>query len=146
MTITAGLCRLIYVSRNALPGSADQIEDAIAAILATARRNNARAGVTGALLYNPDCFAQVLEGESSGVQATYARIACDSRHRQTEVLCFEPIARRDFADWSMASAGRVDDARARFDRLAFQVGRTGGTGAAQVTDLLRHAALGAALV
>ena len=60
MSNEAGLYRLIYVSRNAMAGQARQLDEEIGRILASSRRNNARVGVTGALLFSADCFAQAL--------------------------------------------------------------------------------------
>jgi hypothetical protein len=109
--------RLVYVSRNRLGGDAVSMERAVANILAVSRRNNVRAGITGALLFSADCFAQTLEGPRDAVEAVFERIQCDPRHSNTVVLQLEPAAPA-FADWSMAYGGRLDDERARFERLS----------------------------
>ena len=97
------LHRLVYLSRNRIAGTA--IDAEITAILATARRNNARHGVTGALLFSADTFAQVLEGPLAAIERTFERIQCDARHDDVTVLQIVPIKRRAFPDWSMAFAG-----------------------------------------
>ena len=74
------LYRLVYYSRNTMPGSIAEIEKGIAQILGASRQNNARADVTGALLFNKGCFAQILEGPSSGIDQTFERIQRDMRH------------------------------------------------------------------
>jgi hypothetical protein len=99
------LHRLVYFSRNRI---GDGVIDAeIAAILATARRNNARHGVTGALLFSAGTFAQVLEGPLAAIERTFERIPCDARHDDVTVLQIAPVKRRAFPDWSMAFAGTV---------------------------------------
>lgn len=66
--------------------------------------------MSGALICNAGCFAQVLEGERSAVERIYERIACDPRHRALTVIEAGPCDARDFADWSMAYANEVDAA------------------------------------
>ena len=89
---------LFYVSSAARSLDADALE----AILTTARRNNLRNGITGILLHHEGNFVQVLEGESGNVARTFARIAADPRHRGLLTLHRGAIARRGFAQWSMA--------------------------------------------
>lgn len=89
--------QLVYVS-SAAPGfDADPAE-----ILATSRANNARAGITGLLYSDGRRFLQVLEGEQTAVDATFARIAADPRHRALVILSRRPIEVREFGDWAMA--------------------------------------------
>jgi blue light- and temperature-responsive anti-repressor len=102
------LHRLVYLSRNRIAGGA--IDAEIAAILATARRNNARHGVTGALLFSAGTFAQVLEGPLAAIERIFERIQCDARHDDVIVLQIAPIKRRAFPDWSMAFAGTAASA------------------------------------
>ena len=102
---TDGLVRITYVSRaRAGLDAAREVEG----ILAASRRNNARAGVTGALIFNRSTFGQVLEGPETAVEATYARIEADPRHHDVEVLDLRPVEGRAFADWSMGFVGRRD--------------------------------------
>ncbi|QQP92881.1 BLUF domain-containing protein (plasmid) [Skermanella sp. TT6] len=97
--------RLVYFSRNAMPGTEDEIVAGVRQILASSRSNNARAGVTGALLFNSGCFAQVLEGPSPAVTETFERIQWDERHSEVLVLEYAPVAARSFPDWSMSFVG-----------------------------------------
>jgi hypothetical protein len=91
---------LLYVSRSAFPsGAADRH---IVEILRTARDQNARNGVTGALLYLDGSFAQVLEGEASDVNQLMIDILRDERHSEVRIIEVGPIARRRFTNWSMA--------------------------------------------
>jgi hypothetical protein len=71
-------------------------------ILTSARRNNAAAAVTGALLHNHGFFAQVLEGPWEAVQTVFERILLDPRHREVVVLEALETDHRVFADWAMA--------------------------------------------
>ncbi|UEM24727.1 BLUF domain-containing protein (plasmid) [Skermanella mucosa] len=97
--------RLVYFSRNAMPGTDGEIVAGVQQILASSRRNNARAGVTGALLFNSGCFAQVLEGPSPAVTETFERIQWDERHSEVLVLEYAAVAARLFPNWSMSFVG-----------------------------------------
>ncbi|MES1936428.1 BLUF domain-containing protein [Salinisphaera hydrothermalis] len=112
--MTESLYRLVYFSRNALAGDAEAVRAEIETILECSRRNNAAANVTGALMFNGGCFAQVLEGPYGAIQATLERIQCDARHSGLRVLAFDRRSARGFAHWSMAYVG----AAANVDRFA----------------------------
>ena len=129
--------RLAYVSRSALEGDAVQVDASLAAILATSRRNNADAGVSGALLFSAGWFAQVLEGDWDGVQATFERIQCDPRHLDTVVLQAGPVAELEFADWAMAYTGKRDDARPLLTALSGPPSGI-GRGADQILAIMRE--------
>jgi hypothetical protein len=124
------LKRLIYVSRNAMPGDPAAVRDGIDQILATSRRNNRRAGVTGALLFNRGCFAQILEGEAARVGEVFERIQRDPRHTEVVALEFKDVGARSFASWSMAFVGanRADERRFAgiAERSAFDPTRLSG--------------------
>lgn len=65
------------------------------------KRNNARDGLTGALLYDRGRFVQVLEGPADRVGQAVSRIARDNRAGTFEVI-FDISARaRSLPDWSM---------------------------------------------
>jgi len=76
-------------------------------ILLQARRNNASAGLTGALVVRCDLYLQILEGPEAAVQATFARIKRDNRHLAVKALSCAPVDARLFPDWTM----RDDPAR-----------------------------------
>ena len=90
--------RLIYVS------SAVEYFDeaALADLLAQARTNNARLGITGLLLYGEGAFLQLLEGPRDAVESLYATIREDSRHTLCMVLDEDAHVPRLFGDWRMA--------------------------------------------
>lgn len=109
--------RVVYLSDNRLateePGG-----DQIRSILEHSRRNNARVDVTGALLFNGERFAQVLEGEQAAVQQIFERIQCDPRHDNVRVLQFEPVSERGFDDWAMAYIGKAGREPSGLDDIA----------------------------
>ena len=80
------LQRLVYYSRNAIPGTSGELERHIEQILETSRRNNEAVGVTGALMFNNGCFAQILEGPREAVEKTFERIQRDPRHSDVVLL------------------------------------------------------------
>jgi hypothetical protein len=75
--------------------------DALRTLLAKARRNNERSGLSGMLLYAGGSFFQVLEGPARAVDAVYRRIQADPRHDSIVLLVREPIKERSFEDWTM---------------------------------------------
>ena len=103
------LVRLVYASRAKATLTPAQFDD----ILAVSRRNNQANGITGVLCTNTFIFLQMLEGGRKEVSETYNRIASDPRHQDVQLLHFEEIMSRKFADWSM---GKVS-----FDRLNMAV-------------------------
>lgn len=134
MTMETPLLRVIYISRNLLPEPAAEAE--LERILARARRGNAAAGITGALLFSGDCFAQALEGPAPAVEAVFEAIQRDPRHADVVVLEAAPVAAREFGAWSMAYAGRCREAGTRFASLAgARIGDDGRAG--RVLGLLR---------
>lgn len=91
------LSHLIYVSTATVELGVPDLDD----ILAVSALRNARANVTGMLLYGGGCFMQVLEGTASAVEATFARVERDARHYGVVVVQRGPIASRSFSGWSM---------------------------------------------
>lgn len=116
------LYRLVYLSRNDIETTADTFMPEVDAILATSRLNNERVGVTGALMFNAGCFAQVLEGSHTAVQATFERIQCDERHADVRIMLFELVPERAFSNWAMAFMGQNDKDNARFASVSHKSG------------------------
>ncbi|MET0342662.1 MAG: BLUF domain-containing protein [Polyangiales bacterium] len=88
---------LVYIS--AAKRKCDPSE--LAEILEVARRNNARLGVSGILLYDNGSFLQVLEGDEAVVRELYEKIARDPRHDRVTVLSEHDTDARSFGDWTM---------------------------------------------
>ena len=108
---SAPLVQVVYGS--ATPRLLDRVE--LVELLRISRRNNAAVSVTGALLYADGNVMQVLEGPEDAVDATYARIERDPRHRRVIQLVRGPVAERSFPDWSMGGfrdvGGMTDEDR-----------------------------------
>jgi len=92
--------RLIYRSHSCIApdGNATELGD----IFTTARRNNKRLGVTGALVITDDTFAQTLEGDEAVVRELYESICSDPRHKDVTLLKAETVEGRTFGRWAMA--------------------------------------------
>lgn len=109
------LYSLVYFSRSTV--EPDRVEAEIRSILDSARKQNSKHDVTGALLFSRGFFAQVLEGPLSSIQSTLEKIRTDSRHTDVSVLSCSPVARRNFASWSMAYA-RAAGGSGQSERIA----------------------------
>ncbi len=97
---------IIYVSSAVqLFSTAD-----LARLLEVSRRNNAKRGVTGMLLYKGGNFMQVIEGEEPDVRALYEKLKLDPRHTGFFTLLEETISARQFHDWSMGFKNLDDTA------------------------------------
>jgi Sensors of blue-light using FAD len=90
------LMQLIYYSQ---PFGFD--DSMLNGILLQARRNNARHGLTGALIVRGDLYLQLLEGPAPAVEATFAKIRGDNRHLAVKPLAREITPDRMFPDWTM---------------------------------------------
>lgn len=97
------LHRIIYIS--SATHLFDQTE--LDAVLKVSRRNNGAAGITGVMLSHEGAFFQVLEGPQTKVEACFARILADSRHRGLIRLWEGAVEARAFPDWQMGLA-RID--------------------------------------
>ncbi len=106
------LYKIVYCSRNLVAGDPEQRDAEIAQILDTARRNNSRNGITGALLFNSGCFAQVLEGPRAAIETIFERIQCDQRHNDVAVLESGSATERSFPEWAMAHVQPPSEERA----------------------------------
>jgi hypothetical protein len=92
------MIRLTYISSAARDLRPEAIDD----ILAASRRNNRRDRITGLLLHDGRRFLQVLEGTVPSVEAAYARILKDTRHRACVKLDERAVETRMFGEWDMA--------------------------------------------
>jgi hypothetical protein len=128
------LIQLIYTSR---PFGFDDLT--LTGILASARRNNIRDGITGALICREDLFIQMLEGPDDKVTATFNRIVHDDRHTDVLSRFTGGTDTRLFPQWAMRhdparswmwtrdmvaqgalDRATTDDIRAVFTRLAVE--------------------------
>jgi hypothetical protein len=116
------LYRCIYRSKNLITGGPRQIATEIESILAKSRRNNARLGVTGALMFNRGVFAQVLEGECRAVETVFEKIQLDERHGDIQVLALDRVEQRIFGNWSMAFLGQSQNDNDLFGHIGRDTG------------------------
>jgi len=128
--------QLVYCSRNAV-GTEVDLDAEVLCILDASRRNNSRDKVTGALLFSAGSFAQVLEGPLSEIERTFERIQRDPRHADVVVLHIQRSGQREFADWSMAYAGKLAASSDAGLALSQACGKQGRDGADAVLALLR---------
>lgn len=129
------LVSFLYLSRStAAPDiAALQVQD----IVATARVWNPRLGLTGALLFTGERFAQVLEGTASSIDLLMARVRADPRHDEITVVACEPIAARRFGAWSMAYSGPSQFVARHVTRLLAEPGGAAQSRSAEwLNDLL----------
>lgn len=108
------LYRLVYYSRNQIASDEALFASNVDEILAKSRINNQRDEITGALLFNAGCFAQVLEGPIEKVEAAFERIQQDERHGDVSLLVLEPIDQRSFPNWAMGFMGASEIHATRF--------------------------------
>jgi|SRR5664279_3091047 len=92
--------RLIYNSHSRI--ASDQTSSELGDIFTTARRNNRRLGITGALVVTDDAFVQALEGDEPAVRTLYDGICRDARHDRVTVLEEGLVDGRAFGRWAMA--------------------------------------------
>lgn len=97
---------LYHIIYHSLASGGGMGSMALAGLLRQARAYNQARRLTGLLLYAADTqeFVQVLEGPQAEVQALYAKIARDPRHKHVFVLHEGPEETRMFPDWRMGFA------------------------------------------
>lgn len=109
-------------------------EAMLGGLLRQARRNNARDGITGALIVRHDLYLQWLEGPPEALARLYHSIVRDDRHLDVQRLDGGPAPQRRFADWAM----RDDPARtwlwSRAEIAGGAIARAGPAGIHAVFD------------
>lgn len=92
--------RLVYRSRSRIP--VPERRAVLGELFSTARSNNRRSGITGALLVTDECFVQALEGDERAVRRLLEIITADPRHDAVTVLDARVVPGRVFSRWAMA--------------------------------------------
>jgi Sensors of blue-light using FAD len=92
------LIRMLYVSTAVGPITTS----VTGTILRSAQAWNNDHGITGVLCQGQGVYLQVLEGKRVEVNALYARIAEDKRHKNVQLMAFEDITGRRYGAWAMA--------------------------------------------
>ena len=138
MSDTNQIVRLVYASRatfkpfgivNTKDGSVDEN---IANILETSRKENLKYQLVGVLFYGQGYFLQCLEGSKSSIDRLYAKLLQDSRHTDLKILANHAIDKIRFSGWEMKFATIDQDIRsflkshnmARFDPFKFDPAMT----------------------
>ena len=106
--MAGALSRLVYSSRSALKGTAEDCLAGVANILRASRANNPKAGLTGVLLFDGTTFLQVLEGPIAEIERLHETIARDRRHEEITLIDLVSIEVRDYDAWSMAFLDGTD--------------------------------------
>lgn len=142
------LIRLVYASKATFKAfkSEQGMDKNVASILATARRENRKNNLVGALYYGSGCFFQCLEGTKDDIDTLYAKLQKDPRHTQLQILSTQPISKIRFSSWEMKYATIDQEVRsflrrnqlAKFDPYRFTPDMT-----AELVDLLQSADEGA---
>ena len=92
------LYNLVYCSR----ATAGMDDAELQRIVATARRSNARQGITGMLVFGSGIFFQWLEGPRDNVTALMSLLHSDPRHDNiVELSVDDDVGERLFPDWDM---------------------------------------------
>ena len=140
--MTTQTYRLVYYSRNFTTVDEVSFDAGVADILDVSRLNNARDDITGALMFNAGCFAQVLEGPLDKVEAAFERIQQDERHGEVSLLAMDPIEARSFPNWAMGFVGLSDTDAVRFANVGtasgFDLSRLNGN---ELHGILRDLAI-----
>ena len=94
------LIHIVYSSASEVEFTSAELLE----LLRIAREKNAKAAVTGILLYYNRSFFQVLEGPEAAVKSIYEKISKDSRHAKMLKIIEEPVENRAFQSWTMGYA------------------------------------------
>ena len=114
------IVRLVYASRatfkafdkaDAKPGSVAEINENVAKILKTARRENQKNQLVGALYYGHGYFFQCLEGTQSAIDQLYEKLLKDPRHTDLKILSKHAIDKIGFSSWEMKFAAIDQEVR-----------------------------------
>jgi len=105
--------QLIYLSQATRKMSANDLSE----ILDCAQKKNGTIDVTGSLFYNGGWFLQVLEGAPDTLEALYAKIEKDPRHKNSRILSNEPATFRTFSRWTMNMTNLDDRQADKYDQL-----------------------------
>jgi predicted metal-dependent HD superfamily phosphohydrolase len=95
-SLAMSLTQLIYAST---PFGFDM--QTLKGILTTARHNNARDDITGALICRGDLYLQMLEGPRAAVTRRFHKIMADDRHTNVSLISYRDAQARMFGDWHM---------------------------------------------
>lgn len=118
---TSDLCRLLYTSRTA-QGRDELTLPELIALSERASHKNARAGITGSLLFVDGQFIQILEGPAEQVEETFECICRDFRHRELHLVDMVTVKERIFPEWGMACLAGDSETRIRLNDELKEIG------------------------
>lgn len=106
MSSPDSLVRMAYASTASFKpfNTTGGIDGHVAQILETARRENRKRNLVGALYYGNGYFFQCLEGKQSEIDALYSKLLRDPRHTELKILSTSTIDRIGFTSWEMKFA------------------------------------------
>jgi len=87
------------------------------ALLKSIQKKNESRGLSGILLYADGNIIQVIEGNESTVNALFAKIETDPRHRGIFVLAKRFLDHRDFPNFGMGFVGLNKPDISEFENL-----------------------------
>lgn len=130
------LAHWFYGSSSSIPE--DRASAEIASILAISVPRNGSLGVTGALIFTGNRFAQYIEGCTSAVAELKASILADPRHRHVTTLLEGTGDGRIFPDWSLAYFGRSRFVQEEVERALDDARYLGSTQAERLVKMIRE--------
>lgn len=92
--------RLLYISRCVSKDKFDA-ETMIFNISEHASKKNQTLGITGAITFDGNDFAQILEGDKDIVLKLFEKIKLDTRHDNIDLVKIQENTNRHYAAWGM---------------------------------------------
>lgn len=92
--------RLFYISRCTIRDKFDA-NNIASQIAYHASINNTKHDITGAMTFDGNDFAQILEGEKSEVMKLLEKIKSDERHEDIKVIKQQERVARHYTQWNM---------------------------------------------
>ena len=92
---------ILYTSEYT--GKSEEINQTLKDIVSTAKSNNPKISVTGALFFHNGRFLQIIEGPKKSVNDLMSHIIKDYRNKNVLELVNESILQRSFKLWNMDS-------------------------------------------
>ena len=99
---------IVYTSEYI--GKAEDVDAALADIVARSKINNTEYDITGLLFYHGGRFVQLLEGEQDSLEGLMSILEEDERHQNIQRIVDQPIKERAFQEWGMGSLNLSEDA------------------------------------
>lgn len=92
---------IVYTSEYT--GKVEDVDAALADIVARSKTNNTERDITGLLFYQGGRFIQLLEGDRESLEGLMSILEDDKRHKNIQRIVDQPIKERAFQEWGMGS-------------------------------------------